>query len=93
MQRDVEGVRREQIADALAHELDDGVEVELLGERGTDLVDDRELGGPLVGLGQEALRLVEEARVLERHAHARRERGEEPLVGVAEGVRLRRARC
>ena len=51
------------------------------GERLADVVDDRQLGGPLAGL-------VEEARVLERHAQARREGAQEAGVGLAEGVRL-----
>ena len=43
------------------------------------LVDDRQLGRALVGLGQQPLRLVEQARVLEGDAHARRERAQQPL--------------
>ena len=36
------------------------------------------------GLGQQALRLVEEPRVLERDAHAGGERREQALIGLAE---------
>ena len=50
------------------------------------LVDDRQLGGTLVGLGEQALRLVEQAGVLERDAHARGDRRQQALVGLAEGV-------
>ena len=64
--------RVEDRPDPLADELDDRLEVELLGERLADLVDDRELGGALVRLGQQPLRLVEQPRVLEGDAHARR---------------------
>ena len=60
--------------DPLADELDDRREVELLGEGAADLVDDRQLGGALIGLGEEPLRLVEQPGVLERDAHARGER-------------------
>jgi hypothetical protein len=49
-------------------------------------VDDRELGGALLALLVEALRLVEEARVLEAHAHAAGERLQQAHVGLAEGV-------
>ena len=61
-------------------------EVELLGQGVADVVDDRELGIALVGLGQQALRLVEQARVLERDGHARGERAEQAFVGLVEGV-------
>ena len=49
-----------------------------------DAVDHRELGVALLGLLQQPLRLVEEARVLERDAHARRDRRQQAHVGVAE---------
>ena len=39
---------------------------------------------------EQALRLVEQARVLEGDAHARGDVAQQPLVGVAEGVRARR---
>ena len=64
------------------------VEVELLGEGRADLVDERQLGGALVRLREEALRLVEEARVLEGHAHARRERREQADVAIVKGIVL-----
>ena len=57
-------------------------------ERLADLVDDAELGGPRVGLREQSLGLVEQAGVVQRHAHAGRHRGEEPLVAVVERVRL-----
>src|SRR2546422_442093 len=69
-------------------ELDDRVEVELLRERRADFVDQRQLRAALLGLGEEALRFVEQARVLQRHAHARGDRREEALVRLAECVRL-----
>src|SRR3990172_6592351 len=62
--------RLEQAAHALADELGDGLEVELRRESAADLVDERQLRGALVGLGQQALRLVEQAGVRQRHAHA-----------------------
>ena len=49
----------------------DALHVELGRERRLHAVDDRELGGALLGLLEQALRLVEEARVLQRDAHAR----------------------
>ena len=42
----------------------------LRGQALLDAVDDRQLGGSLVGLGQKPLRLVEQSRVLERDAEA-----------------------
>ena len=53
-----------------------------------DAGDDRQLGGPLVGLGQQTLRLIEQAGVLEGDAQARGERAEKPLVRLVEGVSL-----
>ena len=51
------------------------------------LVDHGELGAALLGLLQQALRLVEEARVLQRHAHARGDGADEQThVGFAERV-------
>ena len=45
-----------------------------------------ELGGALLGFLEQALRLVEEARVLQRHAHARGHRREQAHLRLAEGV-------
>ena len=56
--------------DLVAHEVVHRLHVELGGEALLDAVDDRQLGGALVGLRQQALRLVEQPRVLEGDAHA-----------------------
>ena len=50
------------------------LEVELGRQALLDAVDDGQLGRALLGLLQQALRLVEQARVLQRHAHAGRQR-------------------
>ena len=60
--------------DAVADEVVHRLHVELLGEPALDIVDDGELGRALVRLGEQALRLVEQAGVLERDAHARCQR-------------------
>ena len=85
---DVDDLGVEDLLDLVADEVVHRLHVELGGQALLDAVDDRQLGGALVGLGQEALGLVEQAGVLERDAHARGERAEQPLVGLAEGVRL-----
>ena len=72
----------ELVADEVVHRL----HVELCGEAVLDAVDDRQLGGALVGLGQEPLGLVEQAGVLEGDAEAGGEGVEQPDVRVAEGV-------
>ena len=59
-------------------------ELELRGQALLDAVDDRELGGALLGLLQEPLGLVDEARALQRHAHARRDRLEQADVALAQ---------
>ena len=88
VERDEHRLRVEDRADPLADQVDDRLELELLGERRADLVDDRQLGRPLIGLGQQVLRLVEQPGVLEGDAEARGERVEESLVGFREGIRL-----
>ena len=74
------------LAQLVADEVDDRLEVELRGHALLDAVDDRELGGALLGFLEQALRLVEEARVLQRDAHATRRRSS------AGGRRTRRTR-
>src|SRR4051794_4361951 len=73
---------------ALTDEFAYVVEVELLGKCRTDLVDDRQFGGALVGFGKEALRLAEQASILQRHAHARCQRREQAFVAFTERVWL-----
>ena len=85
---DVDDLRVEDAVDLVADQVVHGLHVQLGRQAVLDAVDDRQLGGALVGLGQEALRLLEQPRVLERDAHARRQRAEQPLVGLAEGVRV-----
>ena len=70
----------------------DPLEVELRRERRLHAVDDRELGGALLGLLQQALRLVEEARVLQRDAHAGATVAQQATSAVAEGVLALRGR-
>ena len=71
---DVDDLGVEDLADLVPDQLVHRLHVEVLGEAALHAVDDRELGSPLVGLGQESLRLVEQPRVLEGHAEAGRER-------------------
>ena len=63
MQRHVRDVGLERLTDALADELDQGVELELCRERLADAVHGGELGDALA-------RLVDQPRVLERDAQA-----------------------
>ena len=79
-QRDVGDVGLEGLADALADELDQGVELELCRERLADAVHGGQLGHALA-------RLVDEPRVVERDAEAAGQRRQEPLVVLVEGVR------
>ncbi len=73
----------ENLADLVADGVVDALHVELGGERLLHAVDDRELGRALLALLEQALRLVEQARVFERDAHAVGERLEEAHVGFA----------
>ena len=76
---DVDEVGAEHLPELVAEPLDQGVELELLGERLPDVVDDRELGRALP-------RLLEQPGVLERDAQAPGERREQADVGLAERV-------
>ena len=78
--------RFEHLAQLVADQVDDRLEVELGRHPFLDAVDQRQLGRALLGLLQQSLRLVEEARVLQRHAHAGRDRGQQPHLGLAERV-------
>ena len=77
--------RVQHLAQLVADQVDDGLEVQLGGDALLDAVDHRQLGVALLGLLQQALRLVEQARVLQRHAHARGD-------GAAAGALRRRRR-
>jgi len=88
VERDLNRPGPEDLADPLSDQVDDRLEVELLGEGRADLVDDRELGRPLLRLAEETLGLIEQARVLEGHAHARGERAEQADVGIVVNVRF-----
>ena len=85
---DVHGLRIEDLVDLLADQVVHRLHVELGGKALLDAVDDCQLSCPLISLGQEPFRLVEQSRVLESDAHARRQGREQPLVGLAVGVAL-----
>ncbi len=66
--------------------IDDRLEIELGGDALLDRLDDRQLGVALLGLLEQPLRLVEQAGVLQRDAHARGNCAQQAHVGFAEGV-------
>ena len=59
----------EDLADLIADRIIDALNVEFGGEGGLHAVDDGEFGVALFGDLEQALGLVEETRILERHAH------------------------
>ena len=59
---DVHDLRVEDLLDLVADQVVHRLHVQVLGEALLDAGDDRQLGGALIGLGQQALRLVEEPR-------------------------------
>ena len=83
---DVEHLRVEQLAEPVADEVAHRLDVDLRREALLDRRDDRELGGSLVGLAQQAARLVEQAGVLERDRQARCDRPQDADVGLGERV-------
>ncbi len=80
VQGHVRDVGLERRTDALADELDQGVELEPCCERLADAVHGGQLCHALAGL-------VNEPRVVERDAEAAGERRQEPLIVLGEGVR------
>jgi hypothetical protein len=76
----------EDLADLVADRVVDPLHVELGGERLLHAGDDRELGRALLLGLEQALGLVEQARVFERDRHRVGQRGEEAHVGVDECI-------
>ena len=76
----------EHLAQLVADEVDDRLQLELGGHALLDAVDHREFGVALLGLLQQALRLVEQARVLERRAQARDHGLQQAHGGLVERV-------
>ena len=83
---DVDIVALQHLAQLVAHEVDDCLEVELGGNALLDAVDHRHLGGALLGFLEQPLRLIEQARALQRDAHRRGDRGQEAHLGFAERI-------
>ena len=83
---DVHDLGIEDLLDPVADQVVHRLHVQVLGEALLDAVDQGELGGALVGLGQQALRLVEEPRVLQRHAEAAGQRHQQPHIALRECV-------
>ena len=82
MRDDQDNLRVEDVADLLPNELVDRLRVELGCQALLNRVDQRELCIALPRLLKQAVRLVEEARVLESDAHACGERRQEPHVAL-----------
>ena len=76
MERDVHEVGIERVAHLVAEVLDQGVQVQLPGERLSDAVDDGQFGGSLAGL-------VDEARVVQGDAEARGQGRQQVHVATA----------
>ena len=86
--RDIDDLGVEDLADLVADEVVHRLHVELGREALLDAGDDGQLGGSLVGLGQQTAGLGKQACVLEGDAHARGEGAEKPGVGIVVGVSL-----
>ena len=83
--------RGEDFPELVADEVDDVLEIQFGGEPLLDRIDDPELGGALLLGLEQALRLVEQARVLERDAHRVGKRRQQAYVRVRKRVRLQLA--
>ena len=62
-------LRVEDIADRIANQVNDGAEVEFCRQSLLHVVNDGKFRGALLGLFEQALGFIEEARVFERDAH------------------------
>ena len=76
----------EDLADLVAYGFVNVGKTQLRCQRMLNAVDDRKLGGTLLGFVQQALRFVEQPRVFQRHAHAVGERFQQPHIGGRECV-------
>ena len=76
----------EDLPDLVSDRVVDTLDVELGCQRRLHTVDDCKLGIALFGFLEQALRLVEQTGILERHAHAGRDGRQQAHVGIAEGV-------
>src|ERR1700694_5335960 len=72
----------EYFTDLVADQIVDGLHLQFRRQTFLHAVDDRELGVALLGLLQQALRLVEEPRVLEGRAQRRGDRREQAQLGL-----------
>ena len=84
--RNADCLRIEQLAQALAHQFEYGLLVELVGQAPLHAIDDCQFGRPVLGLLQETLGLVEQAGILEGDAHRRGHGLQQPHLGLAVGV-------
>src|SRR5689334_4510583 len=78
----------EKLAQLVADEIDDRLEVELRRHALLDAVDDRKLGATLLGLAKQPLRLVELMHVADCDRRLVGERLDDRDLGVAEELRL-----
>ena len=76
----------EDFAQLGAHEFDDAFEIERVGHALLNAGNHREFGVALFCFLQQPLRLVEQARILQRHAHAGGQRFQQAHVFRAERV-------
>ena len=77
---------REHLAQLVAHRVVHALDIEFAGQRLLHRIDDRELRRALLRFPEQSLRLVEEAGVFKRHAHARCHGRKQSHFGVAKGV-------
>ncbi len=76
------------LADLVADRIVDTLDIEFGGERFLHAVDDGQFGRALLALLEQTLRLVEQARVLQRNAHRVGKGVQQAHVRLAERVSL-----
>ncbi len=76
----------EDLTDLVPDGIINPLNIQLIGEGGLHTVDDRQFGIPLFSDLEQALGLVEEARVLKCHAHTGGDRAQQADIGFVEGI-------
>ncbi len=76
----------EHLPQFVAHQVHDGLEIQLGGQALLDAVDDSQLGVALLGFLEQALGLVEKTGILECHAHAGGHGLHQAYIRLAEGI-------
>ena len=83
---DDDRLRIEHALDLVADQIEDGLHIQFGCQAFLHTVDDRKFGGALFGFFEQALGLIEEAGILQRHTHGVGERLQQAHIRFTEGM-------